>query len=82
VHILDKATDENKTAEDWGLIMEICDKVGNSPANAKDCLRSILRRLNNPDPHVVLQAITVSPSILYFTPIILFVHISRGASSL
>ncbi|KAL1124119.1 hypothetical protein AAG570_001889 [Ranatra chinensis] len=39
--------------------MEICDKVGNSSSNAKECLRSILRRLQNPDPHIVLQAITL-----------------------
>lgn len=44
--------------------MEICDKVGNSSANAKDCLRSIMKRLNNPDPHIVMQAITVSVQFL------------------
>lgn len=39
--------------------MDICDKVGSSSLNAKDCLRAIVRRLGNPDPHIVVQAITV-----------------------
>lgn len=45
--------------------MEICDAVGNTPLLAKDCLRSIVRRLNAQDPHIVLQAITVSILFLF-----------------
>lgn len=56
----DKATSDKNTAEPWDLIMDICDKAGASGKNAKDCLRSIMRRLSHNDPHVVIQAITVS----------------------
>lgn len=47
-------------SEEWGKIMDICDKVGTSTQNAKDCLRSIVKRLYSPDPHIVMQALTVS----------------------
>ncbi|XP_046675972.1 signal transducing adapter molecule 1 [Homalodisca vitripennis] len=56
---VEKATDEKNTNEEWSVIMEVCDKVGNSSVHAKECLRSIVKRLNNPDPHIVMQAITL-----------------------
>ena len=42
------------------MIMAICDRVISSKDGSKDCLRSITKRLNHQDPHVVMQAIVVS----------------------
>ena len=57
--MIEKVTDEKNTAEDWGEIMSVCDRVGATSSGPKECLKALVRRLNNPDPHVVLQAITV-----------------------
>eukprot|EP00088_Acartia_fossae_P066832 TRINITY_DN8302_c0_g1_i15.p1 TRINITY_DN8302_c0_g1~~TRINITY_DN8302_c0_g1_i15.p1 ORF type:complete len:638 (-),score=172.54 TRINITY_DN8302_c0_g1_i15:484-2397(-) len=56
--IVEKVTDE-KSAEDWGLIMEVCDRVQATNSGPKDCLKSIYKRLNHQDPHVVLQAVVL-----------------------
>ncbi|KAF9814655.1 hypothetical protein SFRURICE_000226, partial [Spodoptera frugiperda] len=56
---VERATSENNTSEEWGLIMEICDRAGASAQSAKECLRAVMRRLAHPDPHVQVHAATL-----------------------
>ncbi|XP_046861856.1 signal transducing adapter molecule 1-like isoform X2 [Xenia sp. Carnegie-2017] len=57
--IVEKATSERNLTENWGEIMNVCDRVSRSSSGPKDGLNSILKRVDNHNPKVSLQALTL-----------------------
>ncbi|KAJ8982288.1 hypothetical protein NQ317_008017 [Molorchus minor] len=57
---VESATSEKSVEEDWGIIINICDRAGKSSEEAKNYLKAIIKRLYNNDPHVGIKAVTVS----------------------
>lgn len=58
-----KATDENLTSEDWGAIIEVCDKVSGDPNGAKEAVQSMIKRLAHRNANVQLYTLEVCPSL-------------------
>jgi signal transducing adaptor molecule len=57
---VERATNENNTEDNWDQIITICDKAGKSSEDGKNYLRAIVKRLFSNDPHIAIQAVTVS----------------------
>ncbi|CDW52924.1 VHS and SH3 9 domain containing protein [Trichuris trichiura] len=59
----ERATSEKLTSPNWGLILDVCDRVNNGDAQtASDCALCLRKRLNHRDPHVVALALCLIDS--------------------
>ncbi|KAF9529615.1 hypothetical protein CPB83DRAFT_868987 [Crepidotus variabilis] len=62
--IVAKTTDENLTSENWEMILNLCDKVGEEgEAGAHAVVVALLKRLAHRNPNVQLYALSLSDSL-------------------
>jgi len=60
---INKATDENLTSEDWGAIMEVCDRVASDSNGAKEAVQSMIKRLAHRNANVQLYTLEVANAL-------------------
>ncbi|TEB36861.1 hypothetical protein FA13DRAFT_1622987 [Coprinellus micaceus] len=62
--IVAKATDENQTSENWEIILNLCDKVGEEGSEgAKNAVAALIKRLAHRNPNVQLYALALAESL-------------------
>lgn len=59
MHCLAKATDENLTSEDWGSIMEVCDRVSGDANGSQQAVQALIKRLAHRNANVQLYTLEV-----------------------
>ncbi|KAL2759466.1 hypothetical protein ACRALDRAFT_2038323 [Sodiomyces alcalophilus JCM 7366] len=58
-----KATDENLTSEDWGAIIELCDRVGSDQNGPKEVVQSMIKRLAHRNANVQLYTLELANAL-------------------
>ncbi|CRK23942.1 hypothetical protein BN1723_003081 [Verticillium longisporum] len=58
-----KATDENLTSEDWGAIMELCDRVTTDTNGPKEAVQSMIKRLAHRNANVQLYTLELANAL-------------------
>jgi len=61
--VVARATDENLTSEDWGAIIEVCDKVTTDPNGPKEVVQSLIKRLAHRNANVQLYTLEVAHAL-------------------
>ncbi|KAG5970380.1 ESCRT-0 subunit protein hse1, partial [Claviceps digitariae] len=61
--VVAKATDENLTSEDWGAIIEVCDKVTGNANGPKDAVQSMMKRLAHRNANVQLYTLELAHAL-------------------
>ncbi|KAI0019148.1 hypothetical protein F4780DRAFT_793638 [Xylariomycetidae sp. FL0641] len=58
-----KATDENLTSEDWGAILEVCDKVTSDANGPNQAVQALIKRLAHRNANVQLYTLELANSL-------------------
>lgn len=55
--LVEKATNESNTSEDWQSVLDCCDYINSSQSRCVDCFRSIMKRILHNHSNVALQSL-------------------------
>ncbi|ROW13434.1 hypothetical protein VPNG_04382 [Cytospora leucostoma] len=58
-----KATDENLTSEDWGSIMEVCDRVSSDTNGSQQAVQALIKRLAHRNANVQLYTLELANAL-------------------
>ncbi|KAL2109181.1 hypothetical protein VUR80DRAFT_2835 [Thermomyces stellatus] len=58
-----KATDETLTSEDWGAIIDLCDRVGADGDGPKEVVQSVIKRLAHRNANVQLYTLELANAL-------------------
>ncbi|GAB7338177.1 hypothetical protein MBLNU457_4523t1 [Dothideomycetes sp. NU457] len=61
--LVGKATDENLTSEDWGKILEVCDRVSASPSGPQSAVSALIKRLAHRNANVQLYSLELAHAL-------------------
>ncbi|KAJ1984626.1 ESCRT-0 subunit protein hse1 [Dimargaris verticillata] len=62
--LVNKATSEELLTENWDLNLRICEKIGQSETNARDCMAAINKRLLHRNANVVLYTLSLTEALV------------------
>ncbi|KAI8899419.1 hypothetical protein BC833DRAFT_585848 [Globomyces pollinis-pini] len=62
--LIDTATSEVNTSEDWSAIIKICELVEANPSKCRDTVNILIKKLNHKNVNVVLYSLTLANALV------------------